>query len=67
VEARLEEDRAHSCDGRELLTLAEAGERLGCSRGAARMLVRRGRLDSRHVGRRLYVTADSLNRLADRR
>jgi excisionase family DNA binding protein len=45
------------------LTLAEAAERLGCSRDAVRMRVRRGRLEHRYQGRRLYVSAESVDRL----
>ncbi len=49
---------------RRWLTLDEAGERLGVSADAVRMRVRRGRLESRRQGRRLYVSADSVERLA---
>lgn len=50
-------------DGRRWLTLAEAAERLGCSPAAARMRAARGRLVTRRQGRRVYVSADSLDRL----
>jgi excisionase family DNA binding protein len=50
--------------GRRWLTLEEAGERLGVSADAVRMRVKRGRLESRQQGRRLYVSADSVDRLA---
>jgi excisionase family DNA binding protein len=45
------------------LTLAEAAERLGCTPDAVRMRARRGRLEYRYQGRRLYVSADSVDRL----
>jgi excisionase family DNA binding protein len=49
---------------RTWLTLEEAGEQLGCSPDAVRMRVRRGRLDSRRQGRRVYVSAASVERLS---
>jgi excisionase family DNA binding protein len=52
-----------SADGRRWLTLAEAAGRLGCSPDAVRMRVRRGRLDSRRQGSRLYVSAASVDAL----
>src|SRR5262245_11294017 len=45
------------------LTLAEAGERLGCSADAVRMRAKRGRLTSRRHGSRLYVSATSVDGL----
>jgi excisionase family DNA binding protein len=48
------------------LTLAEAAERLGCSTDAVRMRVKRGRLEHRRQGRRLYISAESLDRLQTR-
>jgi excisionase family DNA binding protein len=45
------------------LTLDQAAERLGCSRDAVRMRVRRGRLEHRYQGRCLYVSADAVDRL----
>jgi excisionase family DNA binding protein len=45
------------------LTFREAGERLGCSPDAVRMRVRRGRLHAEHQGRRVYVSAESVDRL----
>lgn len=48
---------------RPWLTVAEAAEQLGCSRDAVRMRVKRGRLEARRQGRRLYVFADSIQRL----
>ena len=45
------------------LTLEQAGERLGCSADAVRMRVQRGRLEHRRQGRRLYVSAASVDRL----
>jgi excisionase family DNA binding protein len=49
--------------GKRWLTLAEAAERLGCSPDAVRMRARRGRLEHRYQGRRLYVSADAVDRL----
>jgi DNA-directed RNA polymerase specialized sigma24 family protein len=48
---------------RDWLTLTEAGDLLGCSADAVRMRARRGRLDCRHQGRRLYVSAASVEAL----
>ena len=45
------------------LTLEQAAARLGCSTDAVRMRARRGRLEHRHQGRRLYVSADAVDRL----
>jgi excisionase family DNA binding protein len=49
---------------RKWLTVAEAAERLACTPDAVRMRCSRGRLDHRRQGRRLYVSADSVDRLA---
>jgi excisionase family DNA binding protein len=48
---------------RRWLTLREAAERLGCTPDAVRMRISRGRLDHRRQGRRLYVSAASVDRL----
>lgn len=45
------------------LTLEQAGELLGCSPDAVRMRVKRGRLESRRQGARLYVSRQSLDQL----
>jgi helix-turn-helix protein len=45
------------------LTLEQAAAPLGCSPGAVRMRARRGRLEYRYQGRRMYVSADSVDRL----
>jgi excisionase family DNA binding protein len=64
VSAHVEEALAgHFQPGRVWLTLAEAAERLGCTPDAVRMRINRGRLDHRRHGRRLYVSADSVDRL----
>jgi DNA-directed RNA polymerase specialized sigma24 family protein len=65
LDRRLAEAERQLYDGapRKWLTLAEAGERLGCSATAVRMRVKRGRLKGRHQGRRLYVSAESVDRL----
>lgn len=67
VEQRVREElsaRDTQAAQRTWLTLEEAGEQLGCSADAVRMRVRRGRLDSRKQGRRLYVSAASVERLS---
>jgi excisionase family DNA binding protein len=46
------------------LTLDQAAERLGCTRDAVRMRAKRGRLEARHQGRRLYVSAAAVADLA---
>lgn len=55
--------RDASASTRTWLTLEEAGEQLGCSADAVRMRVRRGRLEARRQGRRVYVSAASVERL----
>ena len=60
VEETLTERRQHD---RKWLTLSEAAQRLGCTPDAVRMRIRRGRLDHRRQGRRLYVSASSVERL----
>jgi len=45
------------------LTLDQAATRLGCSVDAVRMRARRGRLETRHVGRRVYVSRKSVDGL----
>ena len=55
--------RAQVLNGRKWLTVAEAGERLGCSADAVRMRVARGHLEHRRQGRRLYVAAASIDDL----
>jgi excisionase family DNA binding protein len=49
---------------RKWLTVAEAAERLACTPDAVRMRCSRGRLEHRRQGRRLYVSAESVDRLA---
>lgn len=64
VQARIEQALVqHEGRDRVWLTLKEAAERLGCSPDAVRMRVNRGRLDHRRQGRRLYVSAVSIERL----
>jgi excisionase family DNA binding protein len=43
------------------LTLKEAAARLGCSEDAARMRANRGRLVSKHIGRNLYISRESVD------
>jgi excisionase family DNA binding protein len=51
-------------DGAPWLTLEQAAERLDCSTDAVRMRVKRGRLESRRQGRRLYVSRVSVDGIA---
>ena len=51
-------------DGAPWLTLEQAAVRLDCSTDAVRMRVKRGRLESRRQGRRLYVSRDSVDGIA---
>jgi excisionase family DNA binding protein len=53
-----------SGDAPPWMTLDQAAERLGCTTDAVRMRVKRGRLDARRQGRRLYVSLASVDRLA---
>jgi len=46
------------------LTVEQAAERLGCSTDAVRRRAKRGRLESRHMGRTVYLSAASVDRLA---
>jgi excisionase family DNA binding protein len=67
VELRVREElaaRDAQVEQRTWLTLEEAGEQLGCSPDAVRMRVRRGRLEARRQGRRVYVSAASVERLS---
>ncbi len=50
--------------GARWLTLDQAAERLGCSPAAVRMRANRGRLATRRHGRRVYVSAASVDELA---
>jgi excisionase family DNA binding protein len=43
------------------LTVEQAAERLSCSADAVRMRAKRGRLESRRQGRRLYVSRASVD------
>lgn len=64
VQAHVERTLAeHEQPGRRWLTLTEAAEQLGCTRDAVRMRIHRGRLDHRRQGRRLYVSAASVDHL----
>lgn len=67
VEARVREElalRDAQTVSRTWLTLEEAGEQLGCSPEAIRGRIRRGRLEARRQGRRVYVSAASVESLA---
>jgi excisionase family DNA binding protein len=62
VQARVEQTLAErERQGRVWLTLTEAAERLGCTPDAVRMRINRGRLEHRRQGRRLYVSAASID------
>ena len=50
--------------GPRWLTLEQAAERLGITPAAARMRASRGRLQTRRHGRRVYVSAASVDELA---
>jgi excisionase family DNA binding protein len=63
VAAAVAELEVASYGGRRWLTLSEAGERLGCSPDAVRMRVKRGRLEARRQGSRVYVSAASVDTL----
>jgi hypothetical protein len=62
LKLRFDERMLHESSPR-WLTLEQAAARLGCSPDAARMRARRGRLEYRYQGRRMYVSADSVDRL----
>jgi excisionase family DNA binding protein len=66
VDERVAEAFASSArsDGLRWLTVEQAAERLSCSSDAVRMRVKRGRLEHRRQGRRLYVSAEAVDRLA---
>lgn len=63
LQERVDQALAQRVPPRVWLTLAEAAERLGCTRDAVRMRINRGRLEHRRQGRRLYVSAASVDRL----
>lgn len=50
--------------GPRWLTIAQAAERLSCTPAAVRMRANRGRLQTRRQGRRVYVSAASVDELA---
>ena len=50
-------------DGSPWLTLDQAADRLACSVDAVRMRVKRGRLEARHHGRRVYVSRSSVDEI----
>lgn len=67
VEQRVREELASrdtQAAQRTWLTLEEAGAQLGCSPDAVRKRVSRGRLEARRQGRRVYVSAASVERLS---
>jgi excisionase family DNA binding protein len=55
--------QATTSETRRWLTVPEAAEQLGCSTDAVRMRAKRGRLESRHQGRCLYIAAGSVENL----
>jgi len=56
-------ETAPAGDGPRWLTLEQAAERLACSPDAVRMRAKRGRLESRRHGRRVYVSRASVDGL----
>jgi len=57
--------RLDACrDAPRWLTLEQAAARLGCTAAAVRMRASRGRLQTRRHGRRVYVSAASVDELA---
>jgi hypothetical protein len=64
IEGELARLGAAAENGPRWLTLEEAGKRLDCSPAAVRMRARRGRLVTRRHGRRVYVAAESVDKLA---
>ena len=62
VTAALAELQAHD-DGARWLTLEQAAELLGSTPDAVRMRCKRGRLEHRRQGRRVYVSRESVDRL----
>src|SRR5690242_13395098 len=64
VAAELARLDAQRDPGPRWLTLEQAAERLGCSPAAVRMRANRGRLATRRHGRRVYVSAASVDELA---
>ena len=48
---------------KRVLTVTEAGEQLGLSRGSAYEAVRRGEIPVIRIGRRILVPKDALDRL----
>jgi excisionase family DNA binding protein len=64
VQARVDQSLAdRELPRRAWLTLREAAEQLGCTPDAVRMRIKRGRLEHRRQGRRIYVSAASVDRL----
>lgn len=64
VDAVVSDALSEHGNGAAWLTLEQAGSLLGCSADAVRMRVKRGRLESSRQGRRVYVSRESLDRLA---
>jgi excisionase family DNA binding protein len=52
-------------DGRVTLSVPEAGEKLGISRGSAYEAARRGEIPTIRIGSRLLVPVAALNRLLE--
>jgi ABC-type sulfate transport system substrate-binding protein len=59
VAEAVRDELARQAPARRWLTLDEAAREYGCSTDAMRMRVKRGSIESRRQGRRLYVLADS--------
>jgi hypothetical protein len=61
IAAQLAQTPAVTNGAPEWLSLQQAADRLDCSPDAVRMRARRGRLEARHQGRRLYVSRRSVD------
>jgi hypothetical protein len=70
VESKVDERLAAAGAERDgdpgLLTVDQTASLLSCSPAAVRMRISRGRLETRHHGRRVYVTRQSVRRLDGR-
>jgi hypothetical protein len=62
VDERIEELREGRSE-KQWLTLTEAAQQLGCTADAVRMRARRGRINRRYQGRRLYVSGEDVREL----
>ena len=56
--------RGNRTNGPRWMTVEQAADRLSCSPDAIRMRVKRGRLEHRRQGLRVYISAESVDRIA---